>query len=234
MRLVRIETPDVDFPLNYPPPLFPGSPMDPSQRQAEQLLIERIRIGASDAWQELIDRYEGRLLAFVRKRLLRQDQAEDLVQETFIGFLTSLPNYDSQKPLEGYLLSIAAHKLTDYLRREGRRPTVPLVATENEDPEMAAAARGASSIYRSQEQKQLEERALKLALAEQIDAWRARGDWEKIQCTELLFVRGWPNKQVAEQLGLTEQKVANVKFEFLAKLKSTVSRQGISTDWIPD
>ena len=49
------------------------------------------------------------------------------MQETFIGFLTSLPNFDERRPLEGYLFSIAAHKLTDYLRREGRRPTLPLV-----------------------------------------------------------------------------------------------------------
>ena len=44
------------------------------------------------------------------------------MQETFVGFLTSLPNYDPARPLEGYLFSIAAHKLTDVMRRQGRRP----------------------------------------------------------------------------------------------------------------
>ena len=46
----------------------------------------------------------------------------------FLGFLNSLPNYDGRRPLESYLFSICAYKLTDHLRREGRRPAVPLSA----------------------------------------------------------------------------------------------------------
>ena len=90
---------------------------------ADRLLVECIRRGNGDAWSELISRYEGRLLAFVESRLARRGPPEDIVQESFIGFLTSLPNYDGRRPLESYLFSICAYKLTDHLRREGRRPT---------------------------------------------------------------------------------------------------------------
>ena len=96
-------------------------------RQTDTLLIRRIRSGEAEAWTELIARFEGRLLAFISSRVRNRAAAEDVVQETFIGFLTSLPNYDARRSLEGYLFSIAAHKLTDHLRREGRRPTLPLV-----------------------------------------------------------------------------------------------------------
>src|SRR3982751_774556 len=97
-------------------------------RDADSLLIERIRRGESEAWNDLIDRYEGRLLAFVESRLGRRGPSEDIVQESFLGFLNSLPNYDGRRPLESYLFSICAYKLTDHLRREGRRPAVPLSA----------------------------------------------------------------------------------------------------------
>ena len=60
--------------------------------QTDSLLIERIRRGDEGAWDELIFRYEGRLLAFAESRLRRRAIAEDIVQETFVGFLTSLPN----------------------------------------------------------------------------------------------------------------------------------------------
>src|SRR3546814_2039607 len=60
---------------------------------------------------ELIAQYEGRLLSFVESRLRRRDASEDVVQETFIGFLTSLPNYDTRRSLESWLFTIAAHKL---------------------------------------------------------------------------------------------------------------------------
>jgi len=35
-------------------------------------------------------------------------------------------------------------------------------------------------------------------------------------------VRGWPNKEVAARLGLSEQTVANYKFETFAKLRAVV------------
>src|SRR5262245_46913573 len=98
---------------------------------ADSLLVDQIRSGNEAAWNELIARYEGRLLAFVESRLARRDAAEDVVQESLIGFLTSLPNYDPARSLEGYLFSIAAHKLTDHLRREGRRPAIPLSTSES-------------------------------------------------------------------------------------------------------
>ena len=85
---------------------------------AEALLIASVRRGSPDAWQDLIARYEGRLLAFVDSRLRNRAASEDIVQDTFVGFLVSLPNYDASTPLETYLFSIAAHKLTDHLRRE--------------------------------------------------------------------------------------------------------------------
>jgi RNA polymerase sigma-70 factor (ECF subfamily) len=71
---------------------------------AEKLLIRQVRDGDDRAWQQLIERFEGRLLAFVDSRLHDRASSEDAVQETFIGFLTSLPNYDEDRDLEAYLL----------------------------------------------------------------------------------------------------------------------------------
>ena len=89
---------------------------------AEAALVEQIRAGNEAAWNQLIAQFEGRLLAFVESRLRRRDVAEDVVQETLIGFLTSLPNYDPARSLESYLFSIAAHKLTDHFgARDGDR-----------------------------------------------------------------------------------------------------------------
>ena len=218
--------------VSHPCPLFPM----PAPPQADALLIRRIREGNAEAWNELIGRFEGRLLAYVESRTRNRTVAEDLVQETFIGFLTSLPNFDSRRPLEGYLFSIAAHKLTDHLRREGRRPTLPLVASTNttSDWEPVGNARPASSIARSGERRRLEEDALVAAIGQQIDHFRRCDQWERLACTELLFVRGWPNKQVAARLKIGEQTVANYKFEFLAKLRAAVRSQGLSQDVFPE
>jgi RNA polymerase sigma-70 factor (ECF subfamily) len=206
----------------------------------ESLLVAEIRRGKPDAWRQLIDEFEGRLLAFVRSRLgsSRAAASEDVVQETFIGFLTSLPNYDARRPLEGWLFSIAAHKLTDHLRREGRRPAVTLSSTDGESGggswDLPCSARGASSIARSGERRRLEADALAEALAEQIAVWRQRDDWPKVKAMELLFVRGLGNKEVAEAVDLTEQQVANFKFDFLANLKKRLKKQGLDEGVFPE
>lgn len=204
--------------------------------QTDSLVIQRIRNGDHDAWRDLISRYEGRLLAFVESRLSNRASSEDIVQEAFMGFLNSLPNYDGKRPLESYLFSICAYKLTDHLRREGRRPSVPLSAGMDSTGEwqVPGSARPPSSIARSGERRQMEEKAVVEALAEQIERWRQRGDWVKFRCIELLFVRGWANKVVANELEISEQQVANFKFDFLARLRTVIRRQGLSDDVFPE
>jgi len=200
------------------------------------LLVDRIGQGDEQGWQDLIARYEGRLLAFVESRLRNRASSEDIVQDTFVGFLNSLPNYDGKRPLEGYLFSICAYKLTDHLRREGRRPAVPLSASTDSSGgwQMAGSARPASSIARSGERKDLEEKAILDALRDQINRWREKGEWVKLQCAELLFVRGWGNKEVAEALAISEQQVANYKFDFIARLRTLITRQDLSEEVFPE
>jgi RNA polymerase sigma-70 factor (ECF subfamily) len=204
--------------------------------ESDSLLVKRIRAGDEDSWNELISRYEGRLLAFVESRIGRRPVAEDIVQEAFIGLLNSLPNYDGRRPLESYIFSICAYKLTDHLRREGRRPAVPLSAGANSGGEwqLAGSARVASSIARSGERIDIEEKAIVEALQDQINRWKERGDWIKLKCIELLIVRGWTNKDVATELGISEQQVANFKFDFLARTRTLIRRQGLSMDVFPE
>lgn len=200
------------------------------------LLVQEIRQGKPDAWDKLIAQYEGRLLSFVESRLHRRAASEDVVQETFIGFLRSLPNYDTSRPLESWLFSIAAHKLTDYLRREGRRPAVPLSTGDDSSGnwEPVGKARVASSIARSGERRGMEEDAIADAMREQLERWQDQQDWKKIQCMELLFVVGLGNKQVAESIDLSEQQVANFKYDFLERLRKVVRGSRLNEDVFPE
>ena len=87
---------------------------------------------------------------------------------------------------------------------------------------------------RSGERRGLEEAALLAALTEQIQRLQGRGEWQKLECLELLFVRGWANRDVATQLNMSEQTVANFKFEFLARIRTLVRKQELSEDVFPE
>lgn len=211
--------------------------LERAEKQAdEQRLVAAIRAGNQAAWGDLIDRYQGRLTAFVESRLANRSAAEDIVQEAFLGFLSSLPNYDGQRPLEGYLFSICSYKVTDHLRREGRRPTIPLSSGDPSggDWELPGSDRVASSLARSGEQKRIEERSVADALQEHVRRWTQKNNWLKLKCIELLIVRGWSNKKTAQALNLTEQQVANYKFDFIASMKTAIKKQNVAPEAISE
>lgn len=209
----------------------------PSVNQADQLLIQQVRDGDAAAWEQFISRYEGRLLAFANARLANKSQSEDIVQETFIGFLTSLPNYDEATPVESFLFAIAAHKLTDLLRRQGRRPTVPLFTPAEDDgksPELAGNARRTSSMMRSREDRTAEQTVVGRCLSGLIEQWLSNGEFERLQCVELLFVLGWPNRDVAAFMSISEQAVANHKYFVVSKLKAAAKDARLTDVSLPE
>src|ERR1700754_2780914 len=159
--------------------------------ETDALLVRQVRAGDASAWQQLIERYEGRLLAFVDSRLRDRAASEDVVQETFVGFLTSLPHYDEKRDMEAYLFSIAAHKLTDHLRRQGRRPIDQFGSDDHGRPleEIPGDGRAASSIARSDERRLAEECLLKEAMGQLVREWLDRRDFDRLRCLELLIVK---------------------------------------------
>jgi len=201
------------------------------ESDADRLIVERIRHGDASAWEDCIGRYEGRLQAFIHSRLQNRTTSEDVVQDTFIGFLNSLPNYDPSTPLETWLFSIAAHKLTDVLRKQGRRPVLPLLPSDSQGGswEPPGPGRPASSLMRSQERKSGEEDVIRRCLDSLIQQWIENGEVERLKCVELLFVLGWPNKDVAKRLDISEQVVANHKYFIVSHLK-TASRAANLSD----
>lgn len=200
----------------------------------DAVLLTGVRRGDGGAWEQLIARYEGRLLAFARSRLMDDAAAEDVVQESFLGFLTSLPNYDEATPLESFLFAITAHKLTDALRRTGRRPSLSLMAAtaSGAGTEPIGRDRKASSMARSRESRAAEQQVLSRCLRDLIQSWFSRGEFERLECVELLFVLGWPSRDISARLGISEQAVANHKSYVIGKLKAAATAAKLrDVDW---
>ena len=203
--------------------------------ESDRLLVQQIRQGDARAWEHLIARYEGRLLAFVQRRLRDRTASEDVVQESFIGFLNSLPNYDDSRELQTYLFTIASYKLTDQLRKSGRHP-MQHVSDGPDDVlhQKLDAHQAASSIARSHERKDLESDAVARSLTTLLDGWREQGEYVRIKVLELLLVKGWANKDVAALVKISEQQVANFRFAAVKKLSEMIRDAGLNADVFPE
>jgi RNA polymerase sigma-70 factor (ECF subfamily) len=81
---------------------------------------------------------------------------------------------------------------------------------------------------------ELESAAIARGLRQMIDHWRDKGEFVRIQVLELLFVKGWANKDVAKLLKISEQQVANYRFAAVKKLSEHVRSTGLPGDVFPE
>ena len=80
--------------------------------------------GESRAFEELVDRYQTRLLNFVYRTIGDRDRAEDLVQEVFIRVHRHLHRFDRSKKFSTWIYTIASNLAKNELRNRSRNPLV--------------------------------------------------------------------------------------------------------------
>ena len=199
--------------------------MDPNV-DADQFLIEQIREGSESAWRQLIDRYTGRLLAFARSRTNSLSDAEDLVQETFVGFLQSRSHYDSSRSLETYLFTILRYKLYDLLRQ--KKPNVVSEPADAEgwwDRVVPGTEETPSGYAVSAEAQRQQEELLRDILRKLIREYRDRDAFQDLQVIELAFYKGTRNLDIADLLEMDQKAVAGVKFRAIQKLHKYIDKR---------
>ena len=84
--------------------------------EADRYLLKRIAAGDDAGWSQLVARYHGRLLAFARRQLKRPADAEDLVQEAFVAFLTNRTRFDPTRSIETFLFTTLRRRIIDTYR----------------------------------------------------------------------------------------------------------------------
>ncbi|MCC6318138.1 MAG: sigma-70 family RNA polymerase sigma factor [Gemmatimonadaceae bacterium] len=80
--------------------------------------------GEERAFQELVDRYQTRLLNFIYRTIGDRERAEDLVQEVFIRVYRHLHRFDRSKKFSTWIYTIASNLAKNELRNRSRNPLV--------------------------------------------------------------------------------------------------------------
>jgi RNA polymerase sigma-70 factor (ECF subfamily) len=80
--------------------------------------------GDERGFQELVERYETRLLNFVYRTIGDREKAEDLVQEVFIRVYRHLHRFDRSKKFSTWAYTIASNLAKNELRNRSRNPLV--------------------------------------------------------------------------------------------------------------
>ncbi len=80
--------------------------------------------GDPHAFEELVQRYQRRLLNFVYRTIGDRERAEDLVQEVFIRVHRHLARFDQTKKFSTWIYTIASNLAKNELRNRSRNPLV--------------------------------------------------------------------------------------------------------------
>jgi RNA polymerase sigma-70 factor (ECF subfamily) len=86
----------------------------------EPEMIRRARQGESPAWTALMRQHQEPIFRYAYLLMGDADEAEDIVQETFVHAYRALERFDSQRPMRPWLLRIAANLASNRRRSLGR------------------------------------------------------------------------------------------------------------------
>src|SRR5262245_1989992 len=102
--------------------------------QQEAGLIRRCLAGDETAYRDLVEMYQPRVYSLALRMVSRAEDAEDVVQETFVRMFRALRRYDPSSPFGAWLFSIASRLCIDQLRRRKLQP-ISLTQRDRDDEE---------------------------------------------------------------------------------------------------
>ena len=100
--------------------------MRTAARHDEVALAQGVAQKEEAALTALYRSYAGPVFRFVNSRLAQQrEDAEEILQETFLSAVSLAPTYDGTSSLLTWLCGIAKLRIVDFYRRRGRERQIP-------------------------------------------------------------------------------------------------------------
>ncbi|MGQ0732410.1 MAG: RNA polymerase sigma factor [Acidobacteriota bacterium] len=91
----------------------------------DEELVARSINGDKDSFDQLMRRWERPIYALAYRIIGREDDARDVVQETFLRAFRALPGFKGQAKFSSWIYRIALNLCRDWMRRQRRTRTVP-------------------------------------------------------------------------------------------------------------
>jgi len=108
--------------------------------ESEKELLENIKNGDRQALHELYSCYIGYAMAVALRYVPSRDDANDVIQESFVKILSSIHRFEyrGEGSLKGWVLRIVANEAVSFIKNKGRFVFVEEVPDEPDtgDPEV--------------------------------------------------------------------------------------------------
>ncbi len=115
-----------------------------SDLRSDEELMAAYVAGNAAAFRVIFERYAPLLLRAMLRELYMREEANDLVQQTFLQLHRARADFDASQKLKPWVFTIAMNLKREYFRRKKRRPERSLDAESTIEP--AVAALGAARV----------------------------------------------------------------------------------------
>ncbi|QDU66994.1 RNA polymerase sigma factor [Engelhardtia mirabilis] len=208
-----------------PAPAVPGPDWSPD--------IARLQGHDDSEWLQVERSFCGRLQAYAQRRTGDVQAAEDIVQETLLGAVRGIPDFDPTYSFEQFLFGICRNRTIDHLRRRRARA---IQVSEDEDgtpglDSMVRESETPSAIVRGIELSERARGLLGEILRDWVEETWAAGEFVRLAVIEALFSGGWRNRDTWKRFGLRDETaVAGIKFRALKRLRQLAAVRESGSD----
>jgi RNA polymerase sigma-70 factor (ECF subfamily) len=98
-----------------------SAPGSASQNPSDEALVAATRTGDRDAYKTLVERYQSRIFSMAFDIVKNREDAEDVVQESFVKAFLSLDKFKGESSFFTWLYRIAFNMAVDVKRKSARR-----------------------------------------------------------------------------------------------------------------
>src|SRR3954464_15129687 len=110
----------------------------PRHAATEAQLVARLREGDERAFAVLVERYQPALMSVATRYVGTRAVAEEVVQETWVGLLRGIDEFEGRSSLKTWLFRILVNTAMSRSRRERRCVPFSSLATPGEDEPVEA------------------------------------------------------------------------------------------------
>ena len=103
-------------------------------RDPDIRLMLQVRGDEPGAFEELVERYQHRLVGVMNHLVRNNEEAEDLAQEVFLRVYRARKKYRPRSKFSTWLFTIANNLALNSLRAKQRKPVVPLLSPRDSGP----------------------------------------------------------------------------------------------------
>ena len=102
-------------------------------RKTDQELIDLVLNGNTNAFGELVDRYQNYVFTIAIRIIKVREEAEEIAQDSLIKAFDSLASFRGESKFSTWLYRIVYHKSLDRLKKNSRSKTFEIIEDITED-----------------------------------------------------------------------------------------------------